>query len=111
LRSVSVYDIAADEWTMMPVEMSVARCVFAGAVHGNNLYAIGGDGADAQRTMDVLAPPGTPPSHTRSSGPSTSSCAALPTSTPSPSTYSLYTLQDHLVVVPVCLQVTDFGVA
>jgi hypothetical protein len=38
---VEVYDIAAGEWSTMPVEMHVvARSSFAAAVHGDNLYAI-----------------------------------------------------------------------
>jgi hypothetical protein len=37
--------------------MQVARFFFAVAVHGDNLYAVGGDGVDARRTMEVLALP------------------------------------------------------
>jgi hypothetical protein len=42
---------------MLPVEMKVARAWFAAAVHGNNLYAIGGMGADAGHTVEVLELP------------------------------------------------------
>jgi N-acetylneuraminic acid mutarotase len=55
LRSVEVYDIAAGEWSMVSGEMHVARCNFAAAVHGDNLYAIGGYDDEARHTMEVLA--------------------------------------------------------
>jgi hypothetical protein len=42
---------------MMSVEMQVARCSLAAAVHGDNLYAIGGYDAEADQTMEVLALP------------------------------------------------------
>jgi N-acetylneuraminic acid mutarotase len=57
LRSVEVYDIATGQWSMMPVEMTVGRCMVAVSVHGDNLYAIGGIGADAAHTMEVLVLP------------------------------------------------------
>jgi hypothetical protein len=57
LRSVEVYDIAAGEWNMVSGAMQVARSYFAAAVYGDNLYAIGGSGADACHTMEVLALP------------------------------------------------------
>ena len=68
MRSVEVYDIAAGEWSMMPGEMHVVRKDFAAAVHGDNLYAIGGFNTDARHTMEVLALPSifpwTPTRHT-----------------------------------------------
>ena len=57
LRSVEVYDIAAGGWSMVQGAMQVARSVFAAAVHGDNLYAVGGGSADARHTMEVLAFP------------------------------------------------------
>jgi hypothetical protein len=42
---------------MMSGEMNEARRYFAAAVHGDNLYAMGGFDTDAQHTMEVLALP------------------------------------------------------
>jgi N-acetylneuraminic acid mutarotase len=61
LRSVEVYDIAAGEWSMMSGEMQVARKMFAAAVHGDNMYAVGGHGDDAAHTTEVLALPSSLP--------------------------------------------------
>ena len=47
--------------SMMSAEMNVPRLNFAVAVHGDNLYAIGGHGADARHTMEVVALPSPPP--------------------------------------------------
>jgi hypothetical protein len=53
---------------MMSGEMNEARSTFAAAVHGDNLYAMGGYGTDAQHTMEVLALPSPLPwTHTRHS--------------------------------------------
>jgi hypothetical protein len=56
-RIVEVYDIAAGEWSVLPVEMKVGRNKFAAAVHGNHLYAVGGEGDDAGRSIEMLALP------------------------------------------------------
>jgi N-acetylneuraminic acid mutarotase len=42
LRSVAVCDIAAEEWSVLPVEMIVNRGGHAAAVHGNKIYVLGG---------------------------------------------------------------------
>jgi hypothetical protein len=57
LSGVEVYDIRTGGWSLMPTEMTVARHRFAAAMHGDKLYAIGGEDHDARHTMEVLAPP------------------------------------------------------
>jgi N-acetylneuraminic acid mutarotase len=42
LQSVAVYDIATEEWSVLPVEMMVNRRAHAAAVHGNQIYVLGG---------------------------------------------------------------------
>jgi hypothetical protein len=37
-----VYDIAAEEWSVLPAEMMVHRRFHATAVHGNQIYVLGG---------------------------------------------------------------------
>jgi N-acetylneuraminic acid mutarotase len=45
LQSVAVYDIAAKEWSVLPAEMMVNRQQgYAAAVHGNQIYVLGGRG-------------------------------------------------------------------
>jgi N-acetylneuraminic acid mutarotase len=43
LRSLAVYDIVAEEWSVLPAEMVVTRRGCAAAVHGNKIYALGGE--------------------------------------------------------------------
>jgi N-acetylneuraminic acid mutarotase len=55
LQRVAVYDIAAEEWSVLPVEMMVNRRVHAAAVHGNKIYVLGGmdEGYVALRSVEV----------------------------------------------------------
>jgi N-acetylneuraminic acid mutarotase len=55
LQSVAVYDIAAEEWSVLPTEMMGHRRYHAAAVHGNKIYVLGGtdEGYTALRSVEV----------------------------------------------------------
>jgi N-acetylneuraminic acid mutarotase len=55
LQSVAVYDIAAEEWSVLPAEMRMAWVSCAAAVHGNKIYVLGGgdEGWTPLRNVEV----------------------------------------------------------
>jgi N-acetylneuraminic acid mutarotase len=55
LQSVAVYDIAAEEWSVLPAEMLVNQRGYAAAVHGNQIYVLGGfdEGFTTLRSVKV----------------------------------------------------------
>eukprot|EP00729_Bicosta_minor_P010197 gene10197-25216_t len=53
LQRVAVYDIAAEEWSVLPAEMMENRRAHAAAVHGNQIYLLGGVGYTTLRSVEV----------------------------------------------------------
>lgn len=53
LQRVAVYDIAAEEWSVLPAEMMENRRAHAAAVHGNQIYLLGGVGHTTLRSVEV----------------------------------------------------------
>jgi N-acetylneuraminic acid mutarotase len=54
-NAISVYDVAAETWSVMPSQMRVPRAGFGAVVHGETMYAVGGSSMLACQSMEVLS--------------------------------------------------------